>query len=98
MSTLNILNKKGLLSDEDRKAPLQHNCEHFKFETVLDLSEPIKVTPYGSSGGKYPLNYYSADVASFICWWTNFVMHDLNGFSGFHHIKFELIGFEVESK
>ena len=96
MDKINILNKVGLLTAEDRKAPLEHGCEYFTFKTCLDLSEPIKVIPYGRLD-KYPFQEYSRDVASFICWWTHFVQKDLNGFSGFHNIKWELVGFELVS-
>lgn len=92
MDKINILNKQGFLSDEDRKEKLVHGCNHFTFETCLDLSEPIKVTPFGSYK-KQSINNYSSDVASFIAWWTYFVKKDLNGFSGFSNIKFELVGF-----
>ena len=44
---------------------------------------------------KISLQNYSKDVASFICWWTHFVKKDLNGFSGFSHVKFEPQGFDV---
>jgi hypothetical protein len=94
MDKINILNKTGLLSDEDRKAPLSHGCNTFTFETCLDLSMPIKVIPHGTRN-MYSLQEYSKDVASFICWWTLFVRKDLNGFSGFHHVQFELVGFEI---
>jgi hypothetical protein len=94
MDKINILNKVGLLTAEDRKAPLQHGCDYFTFETCLDLSEPIKVIPYGDPT-EVSLQIYSRDIASFICWWTHFVKKDLNGFSGFSHVKFEPVGFVV---
>lgn len=94
----NILNKPGMLTDEDRKQPLEHGCNHFSFKTNLDLTEPIEVFPYGGveGGTVKTVDQYSQDVASFICWWTNFVMKDLNGFSGFSHVKFKLIGFTLQ--
>jgi len=94
MSRLNILNKEGLLSDEDRKQPLKHGCNHFNFESCIDLSIGVKVIPYGSSDVQSIQNY-SQDLAAFMCWWNHFVMRDLNGFSGFSHIKFELAGFKL---
>jgi len=94
MDKINILNKRGLLTDEDRKEILQHGCEWLTFETCLDLSEPIRVIPYGGSK-KIGLQQYSRDVASFMCWWTHFVQRDLNGFSGFHNVKFVPVGFEI---
>lgn len=94
MDRTNILNKVGLLTAEDRKAPLEHGCEYFRFKTCLDLSEPIKVIPFGSVD-EYTAEEYSRDVASFICWWTKFVHKDLNGFSGFGNVKFELVGFKI---
>jgi hypothetical protein len=72
MSRLNILNKVGLLTEEDRKEPLHHGCDWFTFKTCLDLSEPIKVIPYGTRT-EVSLEMYSRDIASFICWWTHFV-------------------------
>lgn len=94
MASINILNKEGYLTNEDRKQPIEHGCDYFTFKTCIDLSEPIKVIPYGNLK-EYELNKYSIDIASFICWWTNFVHCDLNGFSGFNNLKFELIGFEI---
>jgi hypothetical protein len=94
MEKINILNKVGMLTEEDRKAHLQHACNSLMFETCLDLSEPIKVIPYGNQK-KVSLQEYSRDVASFICWWTHFVQKDLNGFSGFGHVKFEPVGFVI---
>ena len=91
---INILNKIGMLTDEDRKAPLEHGCEYFTFKTNLDLTEPVQVIPYGNSD-KFTVQQYSADVAAFICWWTHFVQNDLNGFSGFYHVKFVPVGFEI---
>lgn len=94
MDRINILNRQGLLTDEERKEPLIHNCQHFTFKTCLDLSQPIEVIPYGSSE-LYSLNDYSQDIANFIAWWTHFVRRDLNGFSGFHNVKFHPIGFKI---
>ena len=94
MDKINILNKQSLLTDEDRKQPLEHGCNYFTFKTCLDLTKPVKVIPFGN-GGKYPISWYSQDIASFICWWTKIVLKDLNGFSGFSNVKFELVGFEL---
>jgi hypothetical protein len=94
MEKINILNKLGFLTTEDRKEKLQHGCEHVTFETCLDLSQPIKVIPYGNSK-ELSIQLYSRDVASFICWWTHFIQKDLNGFSGFHNVQFELVGFVI---
>ncbi len=94
MSTINILNTVGLLTSEQRKEKLQHGCNDFTFDTCIDLSEPIKVIPYGNPK-EVSLEIYSQNVASFICWWTHFVQKDLNGFSGFSHVKFVPINFKV---
>lgn len=91
---MDILNKQGMLTDEDRKQKLEHGCNNFTFETCVDLSKPVKVIPYGIRK-EFTLSQYSQDVASFICWWTHFVQKDLNGFSGFSHVKFEPVGFTV---
>ncbi len=95
MRSINILNKEGMLSDEDRKQPFTHGCSYFTFKTNLDLSEPIKVIPFGNSDF-YSVEWYSRDVASFISYWNHFVAKDLNGFSGFSHVKFELVGFQLK--
>lgn len=94
MEKFNILNKVGLLTDEDRKAPLERGCNHVTFKTCLDLSEPVKVIPYGNPKA-ISLKNYTEDVMSFTAWWVHFVRKDLNGFSGFSHVKFELVGFEI---
>lgn len=91
---VNILNKEGMLSAEDRKEPLERGCDYFTFKTCLDLSEPIKVTAYGLKA-EYSAELYSRDLASFISWWTHFVMKDLNGFSGFYNVKFEFVNFKL---
>lgn len=95
MERINICGKQELLSNEDRKKPLEHGCEYFTFETCIDLSKGVKVIPYGNMN-EYPIDLYSQDLASFIVWWAHFVMRDLNGFSGFHNIKFELVNFTLK--
>lgn len=91
---MNILNREGFLTFEERKEPLEHGCNYFCFKSCVDLSEPIKVIPFGRSK-EYSIQDYSSDVASFICWWTHFVHKDLNSFNGFSHVKFEPIGFKI---
>jgi len=91
---INVLNKQGILTDEDRKQEFVHGCNHVTFHTNLDLSVPIKVVPYGTSG-KIKIDHYSQDLASFICYWEHFIKKDLNGFTGFSHVKFELDGLEI---
>ena len=95
MERLNILNKTGFLTDEDRKQPLTHQSNYFEFETCIDLSKGVRVIPYGNQS-VFSVNDYSNDLAEFMIWWTNFVWKDLNGFSGFSHVKFELIGFNLK--
>lgn len=94
MDRINILNKVGYLSDEDRKAPLERGFEWFTFKTCLDLTQPIRVIPFGPAE-TFTLNQYSSDVASFIAWWSRWVGQDLNGFSGFQHVTFDLVGFKL---
>jgi hypothetical protein len=94
MRKFNILNKEGLLSDEDRKEPLEHVGHYVNFQTNLDLTQPVKVTPWGNTD-KITVNQYSQDLASFMVLWKHFVMEDLNGFPGFSHVKFELVGFKI---
>lgn len=89
MDKINILNKVGMLSTEDRKQPLEHGCNYFSFKTCLDLSKPIQVIPYGQAT-QFSVNDYANDVASFICWWTHFVQKDLNGFSGFSNVTWDI--------
>lgn len=94
MKRVNILNKQGLLTDEDRKEDLLHGCDRFRFKSCLDLSDGVQVIPYGSKT-EYTVDEYSRDLSSFITWWSHFVMRDLNGFSGFSNIKFTLVGFTL---
>lgn len=94
INKINILNEVGLLTDEQRKLPLQHGCHCFTFETCIDLSKPIKVIPYGNYKS-YSIDDYSRDVAEFFTWWSREVLKDLNGFSGYSNLKFELIGFKL---
>jgi hypothetical protein len=94
MKRINILNKCGMLSDEDRKQPLERAGMRFKFKTNIDLSVPIEVTPIGNYK-ECSLHHYSQDIANFISWWTDNVSHHLNGFSGFHQVKFVPIGFTI---
>lgn len=91
---INILNKVGMLSDKDRKEPLSHACDYVSFESCVDLSKGVRVIPYGSVN-KISVDQYSQDLATFFTWWTNMVLKDLNGFSGFNHVKFELVGFKL---
>lgn len=97
MDKINILNKVGLLTSEDRKQPLTHGCEYFTFRTCVDLSQPIQVIPYGLSN-EFSVSQYSQDIASFICWWTKSVHKDLNGFSGFSHVQFVPVGFVIRDE
>lgn len=95
LNEINILNKKGMLTDEDRKQPITHGCNYVSFESCVDLSKGIKVISYSNSTS-LTTKQYSQDLAEFMCWWTLFVWKDLNGFSGFSNIKFELVGFKIK--
>jgi hypothetical protein len=95
MGNMNIFGGQGYLTDEQRKKPLQHGCDYFNFESCIDLSKPIRVIPYGNAT-EFSVEQYSRDVASFFCWWTYNIRKDLNGFSGFHNTKFELVGFVIK--
>jgi hypothetical protein len=91
MDRYNIFGKKGFLSSEDRKKPLEHSCDMFKFVSCVDLSIGVKVIPYTFiSSDKFSVEDYSRDLCSFMVWWTNNVWNDLNGFNGFSNVKFEL--------
>ena len=87
MSELNILNKRGYLTDEDRKQPLSHSCNYVTFKSCIDLSEGIQVESF--TGNDITIEQYSQDLSTFMIWWTNFVFKDLNGFY-FANIKFDL--------
>ena len=92
--SLNVLNKVGYISDQERKLKFIHSTEDFSFHSCIDLSEPIIVIPFGEPT-EVSVSVYSKNVAQFICWWTVNVMKDLNGFSGFSNIKFKLDGFVI---
>ena len=94
MERCNIFGKRELLTKEDRKRPLVHGCDYFKFESNIDLSDGIKVIPYGSCE-IFSTEQYSIDLMSFMVWWTNNVFQDLNGFSGMSNIKFEFVRFKL---
>lgn len=96
MSSINILNKVGYLTKEDRKEKLVRGCDHFTFHSCLDLSDGVLVVPYGD-GREFTIEQYSRDLASFVSFWNNFVAKDLNGFSGFQNVKFNLYGFKIIS-
>ena len=84
---INILNKEGMLTKEDRKKPLSHQCEWCTFKTNIDLSKGVTVTSHSQA---VTYTGYSRDLATFISWWTQTVLPDLNGFDGFHNVKFKL--------
>lgn len=75
MDKINILNKQGMLTEEDRKAPLERGLGHFTFKSCLDLSCGVDVIPYGNPQ-RVSIDHYSQDVASFITFWTQFVMKE----------------------
>jgi hypothetical protein len=91
---MNFFGGKGCLTDEQRKKPLQHDCEHFTFRTCVDLSEPIRVSPFGSRT-QFSLDEYSNDLSAFMVWWSMNVLPDLIGFNGFHNRQFVAQGFAV---
>lgn len=91
MSNMNLFGGKGYLTDEQRKKPFEHGCNHSTFKTNVDLSQGVEIIPYGTDG-KLTLEQYSQDMASFITYWNQHVFNDLNGFSGFSHVKFYLKG------
>lgn len=89
MDKINILNKQGMLTDAERKMSLVRSFNYVTFETNMDLSDPISVVAFGGRK-QLSITQYSNDLASFISWWSYFVMKDLNGFRGFGGLKFEL--------
>lgn len=96
MDNTNILNKKGFLTDEDKKQPIDHSGHFFSFISCVDLSQGVKVIPHGNGFiEEFTTDQYSRDLASFITWWTQHVMKDLNGFSGFCNIKFDFVNFKL---
>ena len=88
INRINVLNKEGMLTDEDRKQPFVHGCNHCTFRTNVDLSGGVKVESYAWE--EMTIDMYSQDLAAFMVYWTSQVLKDLNGFSGFGHVKFEL--------
>ena len=94
MERCNIFGRRELLTKEDRKQSLEHGCNHFRFESNIDLSNGIRVIPYGSSK-VFSAEDYSKDLMIFMVWWTKNILEDLNGFSGFSNIKFEFVDFKL---
>ena len=90
---INILNKEGMLSTEDRKEKLCHIEGNFCFTSCLDLSKGVSITTL--YGDKETYRNYSQALSAFISWWRYFVMKDLNGFSGFGCIDFKFNGFKL---
>ncbi len=84
---INILNKEGMLTKEERKEPLEHTVGWCTFKSNLDLSDGVIVTSHSQA---VTYQAYSRDLASFIVWWSYTVLKDLNGFSGFQSIDFEV--------
>lgn len=76
-----------MLTEEDRKEPLEHGCRYMTFKSCVDLSQGIEVIPYGSP--KITRQQYSEDLMSFMAFWMNNVWEDLNGFQGFSHVKID---------
>ena len=56
-----------MITEEDRKHPIDHGCKYFKFKSSVDLSIGVQVIPYGYSM-EYDVESYSQDLASFMCW------------------------------
>lgn len=92
---MNILNKEGFLTAKDRKEKLQHGGDHLQFSSCIDLSDLIQVWTYGTES-TVSIENYSKDLASFFSWWTENVLKDLNGFSGFSNLKFKFVNFTIE--
>lgn len=61
----NILGKRGLLSDTDKKASLIRGFDYVTFETCLDLSIGVKVVSH-IQGSNISVENYSRDLASFV--------------------------------
>ena len=76
-----------MLTAEDRKEPLARGMNHGTFYTCLDLSKGITYMPF-STRNEITLAHWNEDLAAFISFWNQFVLKDLNGFSGFSHIKY----------
>ena len=94
MDKINILNKQGMLSTEDRKENFSHMCDYVTFETCLDLSKPVKVNPMGMDN-RVTIENYTRDISSFISYWNYFVKKDLNGFQGFSGVRFDTSNIEI---
>lgn len=90
----NIFGGNGYLTDDQRKEVIEHSGVKLDFKTCVDLSQPIIVTKYGINN-EVSITEYSKEVAMFICYWTKVYMCDLNGFSGFHHVKFDTSNIKI---
>jgi len=81
------------ITTEERKKKLTHMCNYFNFESCIDLSQGVKVTPIlrGKDMVEIPFNVIAQDIACFTAWWTMNILPTLNGFSGLDTIKWEFV-------
>ena len=92
---MNILNKTGLISGNDKKIPFTHIGKYLEFKSCLDLSSGVNIKPI-SDFEILSIEDYSKELSDFIIWFSENIKNDLNGFSGFDNIKYNLINFNIE--
>lgn len=84
----------GILTDEERKMPMQWYGENFHFfcKHVDLLGTPLEITPMYSNPfmEKSWRDALFHDLMSFMFTWQRDVYKHLNGYSGLHGITFEL--------
>lgn len=82
------------LTEDERKKTLKHICNHFEFTSCVDLLQVVKIRPLSLTtknlSSEIAAKLVAADVALFTAWWMIAFHEQLNGFSGFGAIKWDL--------
>jgi len=67
----------------------EHSCEHgTKFRcSRCDFRDTVWI-----SNPPKDAMLLLTDVAEMIAFWQEFILEDLNGFSGMHHVRFQIVG------
>lgn len=79
--------QKGYMTEEERKQPFSYFTEGFQFETCVDFSLPVKVTPLGEYNKEMLCKAIASVTAHFMLW----VHPRLNGFSGVDTIRWNIV-------
>lgn len=79
----------------EKTARIFHSCDRFSFESCVNLSQGVKITPLvdgdeSDKPVKVKRDHLIADVAQFTLWWTLNIYPELNGFSGIDTIVWNL--------